>query len=255
MKKLLLSATALVALTAAASAADLPSRRAPAPVIAAVPLFTWTGFYVGAQAGYAWGENETSLFFDGAAVDTDGLGDFDNDGFVGGVHAGYNVQFGSFVVGLEADIEAAGIDGDLTVTDPTLPGYAAGVSSDINFQGSLRARAGVAFDRALLYVTGGLAFANIEHTYSATLPVGNVFGVPAGTYSESFDDTEWGWTLGAGVEYAFTNNLTARIEYRYSQIDDLSHDLTPVFNGTTSNDVETEFHTIRAGLSCKFGSC
>jgi len=253
MKKLLLSTTALVALTATASAADLPSRyAAPAPVIAAAPVFTWTGFYIGAQAGYAWGENETSLFFDGAAVDIGGLGDFDNDGFIGGVHAGYNVQFGSFVVGVEADLEAAGIDGDLTVTDAAFPGYAAGVSSDINFQGSLRARAGVAFDRALIYVTGGLAFANIEHTYSATLPAGNVFGVPAGTYSESFDDTEWGWTLGAGVEYAITNNLTARAEYRYTKFDGIeaSTDLIP--GGSAEQDLD--FHTVRVGVSYKFNT-
>jgi outer membrane immunogenic protein len=253
MKKFLLSATALIALTAAASAADLPSRyAAPAP-IAAVPLFTWTGFYVGAQAGYAWGEDETSLFFDGVAVDLGGIAtDFDSDGFVGGVHAGYNYQIGSFVVGVEADIEAAGIEGDLTVTDAALPGYAASVSSEINFQGSLRARLGVAFDRALIYATGGLAFANIENTYSATLPAGNVLGVPAGTYSESFDDTEWGWTIGAGVEYAFTNNLTARLEYRYTQFDDVENASDLVPGGSAEQD--PEFHTVRVGLSYKFGT-
>jgi outer membrane immunogenic protein len=252
MKKLLLSATALVALTAAASAADLPSRYAPAPVVAAVPVFTWTGFYVGAQAGYAWGEDETSLFFGGAPVDLGGLStDFDSDGFVGGVHAGFNYQMGSFVIGVEGDLEAAGIDGDLTVTSPFFPGASASVESEINFQGSLRARAGVAFDRALIYVTGGLAFANIENTYSATIPAG--FGVLPGTYSESFDDTEWGWTLGAGVEYAFTNNLTARLEYRYTKFEDVENNSTALIPGGAAEQ-DPEFHTVRVGVSYKFGT-
>ncbi len=70
----------------------------------------------------------------------------------------------------------------------------------------------------------------------------------------SYDDTVWGWTLGAGVEYAFTGNLTARVEYRYTQFDDLRHDQTRVFEEPVSINAETEFHTIHAGLSYKFGS-
>jgi outer membrane immunogenic protein len=242
MKKLLLSATALVAFTAAASAADLPSRAAPAPFIAAVPVFTWTGFYVGAQAGYAWGEDAPRLFLNGTDITAAEVGtgtDYDTDGFVGGVHAGYNVQFGQFVVGVEGDIEAAGIDGDRTWG---VPGNSISASTEINFQGSIRARAGVAFDRALLYVTGGLAFANIENTYT------DVFG--ATTVVDKFDDTQWGWTLGAGVEYAITNNLTARAEYRYTQFDSYTNDL----GGGLVVEHEPEFHTVRVGVSYKFGS-
>lgn len=254
MKKLLLSTTALLALTATASAADLPSRyAAPAPVMAAAPIFTWTGFYVGAQVGYAWGEDETALFFGGAPVDLGGFAtDSEPDGFVGGVHVGYNYQMGSVVVGIEGDLEGAGIDGELSATDAALPGYAASVSSEINFQGSIRARVGVALDRALVYATGGLAFANIENTYAATLPAGNVFGLPAGTYSESFDDTQWGWTIGAGVEYAITNNLTARVEYRYTRFDSYDNSTALIAGGAAEQ--EPEFHTVRAGVSYKFST-
>jgi len=237
VKKILLASVALFGLTAAASAADLPSRVAPAPV-AVVPVFTWTGFYVGAQAGYAWGDSDSRLFVGGvdvtAAAFPDGT-DYDTDGFVGGVHAGYNVQFGSFVVGVEGDIEAASIDGDRSFTDL---GVAA--STDIDFQGSLRARAGVAFDRALLYVTGGLAFANIENTYT-DIGTGD---------SVSFDDTEWGWTLGAGVEYAVTNNLSVRGEYRYTKFDDVEN----VIDGLGTVEQDSDFHTVRVGVSYKFGT-
>ncbi len=262
MKTLVLGLLAATAITtagvSAASAADLPMRAAPpaAPFIAAVPVFTWTGFYVGGQVGYAWGEDDTRLFVGGTPVDLGALGvslDSDSDGFVGGVHAGYNYQIGSFVLGVEGDLEAAGIDGDVTVTSPAFPGASATVSNEINFQGSLRARVGVAFDRALIYATGGVAFANIDNTYSATVPAGAFVGVPAGTYSESFEDTQWGWTLGAGVEYAFTNNLTARVEYRYTQFDNYRNTSTFLSPGDSAEQ-EPEFHTVRVGLSYKFGT-
>src|SRR3954470_6745756 len=117
MKKILLSSVALLGLVSAASAADLPSRRpAPAPFIAAVPIFTWTGFYVGAQVGYAWGDNNNDIpggafvARGGVLVPFDGGFGGDNDGFLAGVHAGYNYQFGAFVAGVEGDIE--GVFGD-----------------------------------------------------------------------------------------------------------------------------------------------
>ncbi|MFL5193541.1 MAG: porin family protein, partial [Microvirga sp.] len=84
MKKILLSSVALLGLASGAMAADLPSRRAPAPIIAAVPVFTWTGFYVGVNAGYGWNAND-SITVGGVRFDLD-----DEGGFVGGAQAGYN---------------------------------------------------------------------------------------------------------------------------------------------------------------------
>ena len=106
-------------------------------------------------------------------------------------------------------------------------------SSSIDWQGSIRARAGFAFDRALIYATGGFAFAGLSDGIGA-----------------SDDDTLTGWTLGAGVEYAFTNNLTTRLEYRYTSFDDDNN----VFDGVDLGDNEVEFHTVRVGLSYKFGT-
>jgi len=217
---------------------------APAP-IAAVPVFTWTGFYVGVQAGYAWGDSSGGMTTPAGFLPFNQDGDF--DGFVGGAHAGYNFQFGSIVAGLEADIEGTGTNGGFGRISPTT-GSSTLADSDVTVQGSLRARLGFALDRALIYATGGLAFANFETDYAF------LDTTTGDTDAASFEDSEWGWTLGAGVEYAFTGNLTARIEYRYTQFDDLRHDLTRVFTDRVTHDVETEFHTIRAGLSYKFGS-
>jgi outer membrane immunogenic protein len=228
MKKILLSTVALLAFTAAAGAADLPSRRAPAPVFAAVPVFTWTGFYVGVQGGYAWGNNNASISVPGLTASDD----IDFDGVVGGAHAGFNYQFGSIVAGIEGDIEATDIQADVAGL-----GFAA--RSKIDFQGSIRGRVGVAFDRALIYGTGGLAFANFNTRYSG-------FGA-----TESFDNTEWGWTLGAGVEYAITNNLTARVEYRYTRFDSFNHTSAVIAPGAVASQ-EPDFHTVRVGVSYKF---
>src|SRR5919112_4218568 len=185
MKKMLLSATALVALTAAASAADLPIRSAPpAPIVAAVPVFTWTGFYVGVNAGYGWNAND-SITVGGVRFDLD-----DEGGFVGGAQAGYNYQIGSFVVGLEGDIQYADFGGDDRF-DFDGDGIADDDFNNSDWFGTVRARAGVAFDRALIYATGGFAFA----------------------------DDATGWTVGGGLEYAFTNNLSAKIEGLYVSLD------------------------------------
>jgi len=241
MKKFLLSATALVALTTAAAAADLPSRRAPAPVFSAVPVFTWTGFYAGVQVGHTWGEGRGSL------TDAAGpflIGDYDTDGFVGGVHAGFNYQVGSFVAGVEADLEGAGIEGEVVSTNVALAGDRFTGRSEVNFQGSLRARLGVAIDRVLVYGTAGVAFANLDTAYTYSHPL-------VGTLNESFDNTEWGWTVGAGVEYAFTSNLTARVEYRYTQFESFRNSSRVVAPGVFA-DQEPEFHTVRVGLSYKF---
>ncbi|MBJ6126042.1 outer membrane protein [Microvirga splendida] len=212
MKKILLSSVALLGLATGAVAADLPSRRAaPAPVIVAAPIFTWTGFYVGVNAGYGWSNDD----FD--AID---LADEDDDGgFVGGAQVGYNYQIGSFVVGLEGDIQYADFGGSFTFAD----GPDADTDLDVfdrgDWFGTVRARAGVAFDRALIYATGGFAFA---------------------------DDAN-GWTVGGGVEYAFTNNLSAKIEGLYVNLDHDDNDF-PGFDG------ETDFGVIRAGLNFRFGS-
>ena len=210
MKKILLSSVALLGLATGAMAADLPSRRAPAPVIAAVPVFTWTGFYVGVNAGYGWNTND-SITIGGVRFDID-----DEGGFVGGAQAGYNYQIGSFVVGLEGDIQYAdfGGDDDLILADGTVVGF-----DRSDWFGTVRARAGVAFDRALIYATGGFAFA----------------------------DDATGWTVGGGLEYAFTNNLSAKVEGLYVNLDQDDNSIFGI-------DSDAEFGVVRAGLNYRFNT-
>jgi outer membrane immunogenic protein len=265
----LLAGTAALALTtAAAQAADLPARVAPPPPIAAVPIFTWTGFYVGAQVGYAFSDSDDNNLFATTTgpftvngdvfevVNTGLFDDEDEDGFTVGGHVGYNFQFGSVVVGAEGDIEWADLGGDnnnnRTIT--ALNGPNAGttfvlpnLANDIEFIGSLRLRLGFAWDRALIYATGGVAFVSFDDN--------NAFGFnpPPFFFNNDNSDTEWGWTLGVGVEYAFTNNLTARLEYRYTSFDrnnDNNFFVTPVFN----RDDSADFHAVRLGVAYKFGT-
>lgn len=218
MKKYLLASVAALGLVAAgaASAADLPSRKGPvaAPVYMP-PAFTWTGFYVGANAGYAWGNVNTNGF---TLTNTGDL-----DGFVGGAQVGYNYQMGQFVVGLEADIQGA----DLS-TGNTLGGLR--VKTD--YFGTVRARVGVAFDRFMPYVTGGWAYGNVKTS------------IPALAFSSDASHTG-GWALGGGLEYAVTNNIVAGVEYLYVDLGDKR-----ILN--TGTKVGTDFSVVRARLSYKF---
>jgi outer membrane immunogenic protein len=230
MKNLCLSATILFALTAAAGAADLPMRPAPAP-IAVAPLFTWTGFYVGVNAGYGWSSNSnnntvinpaTGVFLSG--------GGGNNGGFVGGGQIGYNYQIGSFVIGAETDIQYADVNHDRTF---------GGSSSHNGYFGTVRARAGYAFDRTLIYATGGFAYGGIS--------------------SDNFGnaDSNGGWTLGGGAEYAFTNNLTAKVEGLYVKLERNKNNYlaaaVPGVNYAIDNRNDG-FGVIRAGLNYKFNS-
>ena len=225
MKKILLASVALFGFAGAATAADLPVRAAPpAPVFSAVPVFTWTGFYVGVNAGYGWQDsNDGSVFVPGGTIPgvagggTIVYGDDNGDGFVGGGQIGYNYQIGSFVVGLEGDIQYADFGGDDRF-DFDRDGIADDDFNNSDWFGTVRARAGVAFDRALIYATGGFAFA----------------------------DDATGWTVGGGLEYAFTNNLSAKVEGLYVNLDQDDN-----FLGI---DNDAEFGVVRAGLNFRFGT-
>ncbi|NIX77415.1 outer membrane protein [Microvirga terricola] len=237
MKKILLSSVALLGLTAGAMAADLPSRRAPAPVVpVAVPVFSWTGFYLGVNAGGAWNTNNDKVFVPGVGV----VGGNSNAGFTGGGQIGYNYQMGMFVLGVETDLQYADLGrkhNDLVLlNDPALVALDRGNSN--NFFGTVRARAGVAFDRALVYATGGFAYGD----------VGNRFGG---------NSTNGGWTVGGGIEYAFTNNLTAKVEGLYVNLErNSNNDLVALglAEAAALKNKNNEFGVIRAGLNYKFNS-
>jgi outer membrane immunogenic protein len=250
MKRLPVSAAMLCVLLTRVNAADLPSRYSP-EVFSPVPAAQWSGFYVGAQVGYAFGSDQTRIQVAGFPL-TLLAPDYDTGGAVGGVHAGFNYQTGLAVLGLEGDLELAGVDGTVDLTGSgRFPGYRMSSSTEIDLQGSLRARLGVAIDRLMIYGTGGLAFASVENVYRAELPSGNVFGSPAGDSSAKVDEIRWGWSLGAGAEYAVTSSVTARAEYRYTNLNTYEN-LTNFVAAGSAAEHEPDFHALRVGASYKF---
>ena len=252
----LLAATALTtAGLSAATAADLPSQAPPPAPIIAAPIFTWTGFYIGGNLGAGWRDsNDDPVILTGPGI-PGGLeggtlifGNNNDATFTGGGQIGYNYQIGSWVIGAEADIQ--GIDSGNNSNAVFIPGPGfAGTFVPGEFEngadwwGSARLRAGVAFDRFLVYATGGLA------------------------YTE--DNT--GWTVGGGVEWALPVNwfgssaVTLGLEGLWVSIDQDDDSTRPIGTFTPvggapvnvflprSND-EQDFFVARAKLNFKFGT-
>jgi outer membrane immunogenic protein len=228
MKKFLLAGAAVAALASGAQAADLGAPRSPIAAAVIAPAFSWTGFYVGAHAGYGWAQARYTDFT-GTFVNASN----DANGFFGGIQGGYNWQINNFVLGLEADVAASAIR--RTYLDAaTGDTYRASVP----FLGSVRARAGFAADRALFYVTGGLGVATFQDRY-----------FDAGTATTfSASNTRVGYTLGGGVEYAFAPNWTAKAEYVYYGFADRR-------NQFTANDrIRTDIHTVKLGVNYLFST-
>jgi outer membrane immunogenic protein len=226
-----------VGLSAAASAADL-GRPPPAPFYTKAPIavpFSWTGYYIGLNAGGHWGHDSDpatvtantfwfpqNLAIMDAALPTT----LSQSGFVGGAQLGYNWQVSSFVFGGEADIMGLSGSASRTRIIPWLvsPQQATlGDSANDRWMATLRARAGFAFDRILIYGTGGGAVANwaISHSYSDNFPLANT---PLTT--TQLTTTRSGWTAGGGIEYAVTTNWSVRGEYLYADFGTAHSNLT-----------------------------
>lgn len=212
MKPYLLAGAALgVLVSGPAFAADL-GRPVQAPVkaadVAAAPVFSWTGFYIGGNAGYSWGSGQGAL------------SGVSQDGWLAGGQMGYNFQLqNNVLVGVEADIQGGDMSGSAgPFTD-----------SKLDYLGTVRARLGYAFDRVLPYVTGGVAYGRNTIT----------------DYGFESSKTHVGWTAGAGLEYALTNNWTARAEYLYTDLGSKTYDAIGTEAGLTSS-------TARLGVNYKF---
>lgn len=200
-----------LALTTAASAADLVIEEAPVFV---TPAATWDGAYLGIHVGGASGtENDNqSEFFDEIIQAGDS---FDLSGWLLGVHAGANFQMDSFVLGLEGVVDVTNIEGSTDYSYYGEPENYTGTLSFANsWQASLNVRAGVAIDAVLLYGSLGVAIADGTLTDATDYD---------GTYEDS--TTHVGWTVAAGVEYLFDENWSGRIEARYSAFGDADYDL------------------------------
>ncbi|HQZ12175.1 MAG TPA: porin family protein [Devosia sp.] len=217
-------------------------------VFAPTSVYDWSGFYAGINAGYGGGTFAHPLVIEGFGEPISGSLDVTAGGFLGGGQVGFNHQFDNFVIGLEADLQGSTIDGRLSAT---LAGEVAGISADVGTRldwfGTLRGRAGVAFERALVYGTAGLAYG---HTTSSVNASGEVLAEP---FSDGVDHNRWGYAVGAGIEYALTDNLTFKTEYLYTNLGSAE-----VFHfdagelGSLTLDSAVAFHAVRGGLNYRF---
>ncbi len=231
----ILGAMAIFGLASGASAADLPRKSVPQQFIQPLPIFTWTGFYVGINGGY---------LFDTGNSGRSGVGGFGNsssgDGFSIGGTLGYNYQIGNVVVGLEGDLAYVELNGRNSSAFGGGNGFR---SNDMTYLGTFRGRIGYAIDRFLIYGTGGLAFADQKNSAN--------FG---GFGRSSNDDVKFGYTIGGGVEYAFTNNWSVKAEYLYY---DLGRSRNSTFvagpgGGFFTNSSDNRGNLVRAGLNYRF---
>ncbi|MCJ2051128.1 outer membrane protein [Methylobacterium sp. J-070] len=261
MKKLLTSLAAFTALTAAATAADLP-RRAPPPVFTPVPVFTWTGAYFGINAGYGFdaSSNQANGFVQtpGNPVAISPAGAFvpailatgssltygrnNNEGFTGGGQIGYNYQFtpgSGVVVGFEADAQYVDFGNrrqSYLVNGAVGPAFGSfvptnGLLSTLDFFGTVRGRLGYAFDRVLFYGTGGFAYATGDQ--GARVAFQNFAG--------SRSSFVTGWTVGGGIEYALPTDsflnffrssaVTLKVEGLYVNLDQGRNSGLPLVGG------------------------
>jgi len=274
MKTLAMAAVAILFGTST-YAADLAAT-SPAP-------FSWTGFYMGANAGAAWnaGNQLDDVTYHHPVY---GIGTYDNgwfdsqsssdkSSFTGGAQIGYNYQLGHVVLGVEADFNFLNSKSRYAATtDYSLfaePDYNYNLTeelaaeSTIEWFGTIRPRLGVtASERLLVYGTGGLAYGSVKssggyqyHEY------GYWWGGPgdhefdrSGSLGGSSSDVRWGWTLGAGAEYALTDNWSLKGEYLYVDLGSKDH---TAFSAEDSAEFVSwsdtaRFHAVRVGLNYKF---
>ena len=230
VRSIVLAAVSSVALGSVAVAADLPSTKGP-PVYAPPPaVFSWTGAYVGGQVGYEWGQTSFSVFNPFTGTFTGGFPGYTERGIVGGGHVGYNYQISQFVIGVEGDVNGAGYNGSELIGVTSL-------GERIAVDGSIRGRVGVAFDRLLIYGTGGGAFGSIRE--SVVTPV----------TSDARTTGRVGWTVGGGVEYAIDNNWSVRGEYRYTDYGRYSLTYT---NAPVTLRYHATDNRVQAGFSYRF---
>jgi outer membrane immunogenic protein len=273
LRRTLLASVGAMALTGAALAADLPSRAPPPVYLPPPPVFSWTGLYVGINAGGTWSSSSsvdtstTDVFgnpalvggpaagFASAALAT-GSVPVNTSGFIGGGQIGYNYQFNngflnnSFVVGIEADIQGiAESSGSNSVAGQAgISGFPANPIDQTLFSnrrqdylGTVRGRLGFTITPTLLiYGTGGLAYGQTNSSTSITQFVENAAALPS-AYSSfgSISNSRVGWTAGGGAEWLFLPNWSLKVEYLYYDLGSVSYGLSPLENFNTAGALFT----------------
>jgi outer membrane immunogenic protein len=201
------------------------------------PVWSWTGFYVGADLGYGWANVDHSFAINGLNVSTK------PSGFIGGIYAGYNWQFGRIVAGLETDMAWANISDTIDVFGKigVVP-FAIEAEDKLHWLGTTRARLGVLpLETIMVYASAGLAYGGIEENIISSIGSSSVQSSFAQSFSAS--DTRFGWAIGAGAEWALSSNFLVRAEWLHYDLGSTSN----AFDATTSHSG----NIMRAGLSYK----
>lgn len=214
-----------LAVTAAASAADLPRRGSAPDYYAPMPVFSWSGPYLGLNLGVQLGSftQASNLIYGTSSA-----------GIIGGIQGGYNFQVApNLILGAEGDIDGSSLRGN-----STLPFFGLSGQAEMNLLVTARGRIGYTIDRAMFFATGGLAAASVNARVADWRSLA------------SWSNSQWraGWTIGGGLEYAVTNNISAKVEYLYTSIRD---DDQYAFARDYSR-VGLEFSTLRAGVNYHF---
>ncbi len=230
----------------------------------------WSGAYLGASLGAAEGKGRTSTHASvGAPSDyfttTDpqqlgdaGSGRLSQDSGSGGLFGGYGVQRGNMYWGVEGSLNRLGFDGDhrpatqTYLSDPTAT-FTLTQSVKSDWQGTLRGRLGLAQNRWLAYLTGGVALARVElsSNYVDTSGLG-------GRGNGSNAETKAGWVLGLGGEYALSKRLSLRAEYLFANYGSVNNTITvtnPTFgalSSTINDKVDLKTQTVTLGLAYRF---
>lgn len=255
MKRTLLAGAIAVTLAGPALAADLPAAppaQAPAAYVPiAPPVYNWSGIYIGANAGGSWFSQSNSTFTWSLGGTSSGQS-FNDSGFAAGGQIGANFQSGQFVFGIEGDADYLSNKASVTVaTDFSGPGSSNTHAYTLDFLSTVRGRLGFAWDRALIYGTGGLAMADYEIQRTQ-----NMTGLAPAGNSQTVSNFRIGWAAGAGVEYAFTDMVTARVEYLVAGLESVSdtYNFTAFGNGNVTQNSPTAYvNIVRGGLNFKFG--
>jgi outer membrane immunogenic protein len=273
-RTLLISTVSSIALATTAFAADLPSTKGPPAYVPPPPLvISWTGFYVGVNAGGAWGnlDHQTSTAYSTAgyflptdvlAVNATGHPDNQASGFTGGGQIGYNYQVSPFaVVGVETDFDYLHLhvnssgSGVYPCCAPS--SFAINSSSTINWLWTLRPRVGfLVMPNLLIYATGGLALSQASSSFQFTDDYSG--GAAA---SGSLSGTRVGWTIGGGAEYALTQNWSIKAEYLYADLGRRAVDSNNLvaYGGASTfpasvftHDIDPRVNIARVGLNYRF---
>jgi outer membrane immunogenic protein len=225
MSRLLASAAAAALLSGAALAADLPVPPMQEVMEAAPLAYDWTGIHVGVNGGYGWGESGASNQFGVAS------GPFDIEGFFAGGQVGANWQNNWLVLGAETDLQWSDINGGVANANcgPTC-------ATSIDWFGTARGVVGIAFDRLLIYGTGGLAYGQVS---------ANVTG---GAFSGS--DIIAGWVGGGGVAFGATRNLFFEGEYLFMDLGSIDY---PGAGVVVVTSTAAETHLVRGSVNWRFG--